>query len=524
MILPLREHADTAQIGGVEGLLTEADQPSVAPPISPFPIVISPAHAVRHRPWREAHDQVLAALQAGNGPVVVAAASGAGKTLFLQALAQELREGGADVFLLPRGDVPLAGDVVVTGRRRIVLIDGAERISQAALDSLRQLGEFAVVLAITSGPHATFGGAGTVVRLAALAPHEVGAFTAARLHEAGLAADLLTDAAVARLAELSEGVPRALNRLAGTALFLARAEGALRVEADHVDQAAVLGDASAGPTMPAAGPPRPASAEPERVIPVSGRTVSSSPTSGSDVLDSADADGAHAPAALPVTTGNARPRWVKPSIAAFAALSLLVLCGSLLLRPGTLDGRSRSVTAQSVTASHVPPPEVVPSAPSAAQPPAPRSAEVALAPPVPAAPPVEPAPTPAPPAPETPATPDTSPARGEVPLPASAPALVVVRYDRGASEAPSRAASYAAAVRAAGFAVDGPAPVMREGVKPGAHYFFSEDRDTAAAVLKAIGLPGREIAADLPAQGLSPRPGLIELVLSSDEAETSAKR
>jgi hypothetical protein len=368
---------------------------------------------------------------------------------------------------------------------------------------------------MTSAPGAAFGGVGTVVRLAALAPDEVGAFTATRLHEAGLDANLITRAAVARLAELSEGLPRALNRLAGTALFLARVEESPRVEADHVDQAAMLGDVSADRDMLAAGAPQPASAEPERVT-----------LMFDGLMFDGASNGAHA-AALPVTTENARTGKVNPFVAAFAAVSLLILCGSLLLRSGAMEDRSRFVTA-----SRISPPSA---GPGAAQLRAPRDAgAVAVsALPTSASPRIEPAAaTPAPPAPErlprpdarapesSPSTPDiVNPAPSAAPLPVSAPVLVAVRYDRGAANAPSRAAAYAAALRAAGFAVDGPAPVAGGGVKPGAHYLFSEDRDAATAVLKALGLPGREIMADPPERSLPPRPGLIEFVTSSDEAE-----
>ena len=486
MNLLLRERAATVE-GGSAGRL-EAGQ-SLAPVVSPFPVAISLDQVVRHRAWCGARAQVLAALDAGNGPILVTGVSGVGKTLLLQELACELSASGADVFLQSRGDAPLAEAAAGTGRRRIVLIDEAKRIDRAALDRLRQFGECAVVLAATSAPGATFGTAGAVVHLAALAADEVGAFVAARLREAGLDADLMTGAAIARLAELSEGIPRALNRLAGAALFLVQVEAAPRVEVGHVDEAAALTDALADWSAISADP-SPVAAEPKSIS-------------------------AHAAAVRPAAPKAARTGRVNPYIAAFAAVSVLILFGSLLVGPGGIGDQAGSVKVPEVS----PPAMVL----DAAQPSAPRDAEPAPVSPHPPVPLAEVGPSPGvAPQPEVPALPPARPAPVETPLPASAPAMVAVRYDRGAADASARAATYAAALRAAGFAVIGPAPAPHGKAKPGARYFFAEDQDTAAAVLKALGLPGG-VKLSNPDPGLSPRPGLIELVTPSGETEAGLK-
>ena len=216
-------------------------------PDLPFPGTVGPEHAVAHRGWREACDRALAAVLAGPGLVLVVGPPGTGKTLLLQHLARELRASGMYVLLSTRGDLDLADDEITgseSERSRAVLIDEADRLGAESMERLARLGRCAFVLAGVIEPREDdrpLAAEGTtIVRLAPLAPDEVGAFVTARLAQAGLRPDLLTDAAIERLAALSGGLPRVLNMLTGSALFLARIAHAPHVDAAHVIEAATL--------------------------------------------------------------------------------------------------------------------------------------------------------------------------------------------------------------------------------------------------------------------------------------------
>ncbi|MGI4794748.1 MAG: hypothetical protein ACRYG8_11840, partial [Janthinobacterium lividum] len=124
---------------------------------------------------------------------------------------------------------------------RVVLVDEADRMTEAVLKHLGQLGAASLVCAGLNGPSCGFGRrSATVVHLALLAPDEVGAFAAARLTRAGRQATPLGDQAIQRLAERSGGVPRVVIMLADAAAFLAALDGAARIEASHIDQAAAM--------------------------------------------------------------------------------------------------------------------------------------------------------------------------------------------------------------------------------------------------------------------------------------------
>lgn len=98
-------------------------------------------------------------------------------------------------------------------------------------------------------------------------------------------------------------------------------------------------------------------------------------------------------------------------------------------------------------------------------------------------------------------------------LPAGAPARVALRYPSGNAEAGERAAGLAASLRNAGYLVEGLAADLPRDVRPGSHYFYAEDRATADAVSKAAGLAGTSTLAPGLAQGNSPRPGQVELLI-----------
>ncbi len=508
-------------MGAVSGTGIAGPLPSTG---SPFPITIGPEQAVAHHGWAEARDRVLSAVLDGPSLVLVLGAPGTGKTLLLQELARTLRAAGTDVVLQSRGDLPIdAAEIGMAAnsgvaRRRVVLIDEADRMNEAALERLGRLGECAFVLAgmpdpgddQPDGPSAA---ATTVVRLAALPRDEVGAFVAARLAESGLGADLLSSEAVARLAEHSGGMPRVLNMLAGAALFLARAERAPRVEAAHVDQAAALRDGDAG--MDATGPAAP-------IVP--GIVPCRQAESPLSPVVAPLASSLTAAALLPASLGRRQER--RRHMAALGVIvGVAAACGGLAAWHG---GHARRASPLIVAARPAPPPPgpVVPAPQPGASPVAP--AAIAMAQAKVAAPP-EPeigaqAASPAP-------TPWAAPlliAGAGVPsqpeaLPSGAPAHVVVRYARGSADAAARAASLAHVLRAVDVAVDALIPVPRRDARPGARYFFAEDQGAAEAVLRAVGLPGKGSVASAAGLNIVPRPGLIELTVPPGEVEAGGR-
>lgn len=232
-----------------------------------FRLTLDLAGVTEHRGWREAREQALAALAAGQGLIALLGPAGTGKTLLLRDLARSLRATGQAVQLVGRGDLPFDA-----GAGEVVLVDEAARTDAATLDRLCASGA-AVILADLPGLEARLDNhdrPAAVVRLAPLRTDEVGAFVADRLTRAGQLPDMLTAGAVAALALHSSGIPRVLNLLARAALFVAASEGTEPVEGRHVDLAVALregmapeaeatsSDAEASLPMPAAGPGIPA--------------------------------------------------------------------------------------------------------------------------------------------------------------------------------------------------------------------------------------------------------------------------
>ena len=446
----------------------------------PFPITIGPEQAVAHRGWVEARDRALSVIGAGHGLVLVLGAPGSGKTLLLQEIARTLRAAGVDVILLPRGDLVLdlaETEMAAAGmgqRRRVVLIDEAHRMNEAALNHLGQFGRCAFVLAgmpdpgdeQPDGPHAGV----VAVRLAALPPDEIGAFVAARLAQSGMRADLLSEAAVAQLAKHSGGVPRVLNMLAGAASFLARAERASCVEAVHVDQAAALRDA--GVEIDAAGAALPIM---PGVVPRGQTEPPSSPVM--------------APSAASLA---APPRLQAPRRRRIAALgmgfSIAAACAGIVAWQAARVPRTSPLMAARAPSPASP----VPVAPVPAAAPAASSIAVPEAAPRQAATWQQP-------------EPDA--------LPSGAPAHVVVRYARESADPAAWAANLALTLRAAGLAVDALIPVSEQDARPGARYFFAEDQPAAEAALRAAGLAGKGTLTDARGVQALLRPGLIELTV-----------
>ena len=110
-----------------------------------LPVIIDHDAAVAHRGWREARDAVLQAVAAGPRLILLLGGPGSGKSLLLRTRAARLGDE-FEVLLLERGDRRLLAGAPAGGRRRVVLIDQAWRLNEAALSGLARLGDCAVVL------------------------------------------------------------------------------------------------------------------------------------------------------------------------------------------------------------------------------------------------------------------------------------------------------------------------------------------------------------------------------------------
>lgn len=428
-------------------------------PGMPLTLSMGLSPPVVHRAWREARDRALASVCAGDGLILVLGPPGTGKSLLLRDLVRTLGDAEYDVLLQPRGDIPIELAEATTDssgkpRPRVVLIDEADRMNGAALERLGQLRASSLVLAGLAGPGSSLerlSVPATVVSLAPLTPDEVGAFAAARLARAGRYTMPLDERAASRLAEHSGGVPRVLDILIAAAMFFAATEGAARIEAAHIDEAAEMRDGDAAP---------PAQAE----------------------MNDAQRPGAEAAVRADMPPIRRAP--ARSYVAALcAAAGVAALCGWLALRP--------SEHAQPVLAQRSAAPPAAPSAPvEAATPPAAKQGMEAPAP----------------------ATAELS-IIGT--LPASAPAHVVLLYARGDADAAARAADLARTLRAAGVAVDDPVATESRAGRLRARYFFAEDKDTAGAVLKRAGLSADGVMAGSTRPSSPPRPGTIEITMPS---------
>ena len=527
-----------------------------------LPITLGPEHAVPHPAWVEARDNLLVATAGYPSLTLLLGPAGTGKSLLLQDLAQHLRATGSEVLYQARGDLPVeAAERGNAARRRFVLIDEADRMDKAALDRLSRLGKCTVVLAGLAGPrrgHIEAFPRAAIVRLAPVPAEAVGSFIATRLAQGGWPDDLFTGDAVARLAALTAGVPRDLNILLSSALFLASNEAAGFVEARHVEQAASLraGDPdgavhglpkSFGPAAVSAfeGEPlrevgRLQATAPVPLVP----RVARKPGSTRRLYPALLAVSGIAMVAVALSLGYGEGLWHRPAVPApTPALPVPAFPAPAFPVPAAIVAAPPVLPPAVATAPNLPAPPIPPMPPTAASDVPPASvipaaplAEAALPepplpePPLPEPPVPEPSPLPVAPAPEPmvadikrePAMPSmaiNSPslaahaAAPVINLPAGAPARVALRYPSGNAEAGERAAGLAASLRNAGYLVEGLAADLPRDAQPGSHYFYAEDRATADAVAKAAGLAGTSTLAPGLAQGNSPRPGQVELLI-----------
>lgn len=197
--------------------------------------------------WRVARDQVLAALLAGQRQLMVTGQPGTGKTLLLHDISRILRAAGWEAEMYRpsfSGDAGVAAPI--SGKPGVLLVDEADHLRVDALDEVIASTGCAILLAGLDRLAGACPGWARV-KLAPLTMQDGREFVALWLRQGGLPATAIDDEVAARAVELSEGVPRLLARLLSGALWLADSQGEALVSVLHVEDAARLRTALAGP-------------------------------------------------------------------------------------------------------------------------------------------------------------------------------------------------------------------------------------------------------------------------------------
>jgi type II secretory pathway predicted ATPase ExeA len=320
----------------------------------------------------ETHREALAGLKCGfygnRGFTSLIASPGLGKTTLLQCFLSDIQDTARSAYLFnidgqtqpweliasilrDLGMSPLdsASDMreqlnaalaqeARSGRLVVVVVDEAQNLSDAALESLRLLSNFEtasqklmhIILAGQPQLSERLQSPGltqlrqritTVCRLKPLSADETKAYVEHRLSVAGYAGDpLFTEGAIALIAAASQGIPRTINTLCFNALLICRALNKKQVDGLMVEEA--IGDLQLSPgcDVPALSVPLPL------------------------VHDSA-------PDRFPAQFPEARKRWV-PAIAA----TVIVFLGTLgLLGSRWIRSSHKSVEASSGESQSLPP-------------------------------------------------------------------------------------------------------------------------------------------------------------------------
>jgi general secretion pathway protein A len=246
---------------------------------APFNVTPDPRFLYLNDCYQEALSALDEGLAAGAGSVFLIGEAGTGKTTLLRRLLDGLEPRINAVLLLnPRVsfdeileymlhelDVPADGDDTparldrlhqvlrdraLTGENVALLIDDAQLLDDDVLHGLQDLAGSdatrtrALQLVLAGQPELdtklseqSLAAFGSRVRLRPLSPAEVQEYVRTRLERAGARdLDLFTPPALARIADLSEGVPRVVNTLCDAALLHAFAAGQARVSAAVVDE------------------------------------------------------------------------------------------------------------------------------------------------------------------------------------------------------------------------------------------------------------------------------------------------
>lgn len=186
--------------------------------------------------WQRARDQSCSALLAGEMCVVVTGLPGTGKTLLVDTVARALRSTGwTTVTLAAR--LPSNAEFATLKGSAAILIDDADRLSATELRTLNRLRQCSVLLAGAVGLEKRCP-ADSRVTLTPLPLDEVATYVRLWLERADLDPDLITEAAVAHLTDVSAGIPQALSMLLVDSLKAAQADGSEQIEEHHIDNAA----------------------------------------------------------------------------------------------------------------------------------------------------------------------------------------------------------------------------------------------------------------------------------------------
>lgn len=430
------------------------------------------------------------------GIIALLGAAGVGKTTLLGALAAQFRAQGQAPQLVA------CGDLLTTPLPPILLVDEADRIEEAMLAALAREDGVAVLAALPGFATRLAGLPHRLVHLGGLLEEEVPAYVAARLATLRLPSDRIAATALAELAEASAGVPRRLNVMIGSSLFMAEMDGATQVSPVHVRAAAEMHVLP----LPEAAPAAPGQA---LVLPPA-------------TVPAADAE----PAAPPPEAPRRRLGWIIAGVLAVAATALALL-PQAPPPAGPAAPLAAAPAAGGVAEPGDPPPPPQPAPPPLDQ--APPAAPAAPPPAQPAAtplvepaatPPVEPtAPLPPEPAAALPPEPAALPPVEPAALPPVEPAArLVLTYPRGDAAAAARSASLAARLREAGVAAGAPFAVSAGGASDQLRYFFPQDRALAEDLAATAGQAAAATLGEVPPGAPLPRPGTLEWAVSANPA------
>lgn len=193
---------------------------------------------IPHTKWCDARTQILKLFEDGPNVVGLFGPPGTGKTLLLHELSRVFRDLGHETRLFERSDVlPECDDAAV------ILIDEVHRAIPATLAKLGQRRNRFIVFAAISA--ATEHWQDSLINFAkielkCLLFDDIKMFVSARLAQRGQPPELFSSEAIAKLAILSEGVPRILDNLIKLSCFSASLEGVEHVHAAHIEEAAAL--------------------------------------------------------------------------------------------------------------------------------------------------------------------------------------------------------------------------------------------------------------------------------------------
>ena len=233
-------------------------------PENPFTITPNPRLAWLGASMRKVRAELCTAALEGRGLMSVCGGPGVGKSLVLALLAKDLKVSDPSCHIHARNWGPhvsatgflriLADDIAadgggrVTGQLTVLLIDEAQHLSSSDLSALlRGTARYGprLSLVLAGAPELELAVNEMPVAIAAqwslepLAPDEVRPYVDGRLQAAGgNGREIFTDDAIGCLARHSGGVPRRLNLLCSTALFIAWREGRPNVDASIVEAAA----------------------------------------------------------------------------------------------------------------------------------------------------------------------------------------------------------------------------------------------------------------------------------------------